>query len=381
MRILHTIPGLNWGGMEFRVLEQIAWLNAHGHQAWLATPKGGESFKRASAQGLPLIDVDFDRPWHLNTIRQMRALIRDLEIEVVDAHVTRDAKVLMLCRDLVAVVRSRHITQRLKPGAMRSLQWRWGADAVIAVADCIAKSMIADGLVDPERTWVVGEWADESFFAAVDEDVRSHLRQNWDCQAKEIVVATVSMLRPDKGLEHTVACLPPLLEANLQVRLLVVGGATGEGKDYSDSLKRHAHRLGVARHVVFAGYCENVAQTLMAVDMVAVPSIANEAQSRVVPQAFAAGKPVVATRVGGLPELVQDGKTGLLVPPGDPLSLARAIEKLATDTDLANRLAGNAKAFAIAELRMDRQMEATLSIYGKALERGRRRPYLSLRGL
>ncbi|CAA6605743.1 putative glycosyl transferase [Rhodospirillaceae bacterium LM-1] len=365
--------------MEFRVLEQIAWLNAHGHQAWLATPKGGESFKRASAQGLPLIDVDFDRPWRLDTIRRMRSLIRELKIEVADAHVTRDAKVLMLCRDLVAVIRSRHITQRLKPGILRSLQWRWGADGVIAVAECIAKSMIADGLAAPERTWVVGEWADESFFADVDEDARSQQRKNWDCQENEIVVATVSMLRPDKGLEHTVASLAPLLDANLPVKLLVVGGVTEEGMGYSDLLKQKADRLGVARYVVFAGYSENVARTLMAADMVAVPSIANEAQSRVVPQAFAAGKPVVATRVGGLPELVQEGKTGLLVPPGDPLSLARAIEKLATDPDLAKRLTENAKALAMADLRMDRQMEATLSIYSKALERGRGRPYLPLR--
>ncbi|MBF0267483.1 MAG: glycosyltransferase family 4 protein [Alphaproteobacteria bacterium] len=377
MRILHTIPGLNWGGMEFRVLEQIAWLNAHGHQAWLATPKGGESFKRASAQGLPLIDVDFDRPWHLNTIRQMRALIRDLEIEVVDAHVTRDAKVLMLCRDLVAVVRSRHITQRLKPGAMRSLQWRWGADAVIAVADCIAKSMIADGLVDPERTWVVGEWADDFFFTQPSELVRQGLRNEFGIQTNQTVIVCVGMFRPDKGQDILINALAHLPDSYI---VMMIGAATGEGDDYGQALLTLAREQGVTDRIRWTGYRNDIPNLLGASELVAVPSRL-EAQSRVVPQAFAAGKPVVATKVGGLPELVQDGKTGLLVPPGDPLSLARAIEKLATDTDLANRLAGNAKAFAIAELRMDRQMEATLSIYGKALERGRRRPYLSLRGL
>ena len=95
MRILHTIPGRNWGGLEFRVIEQTQWLNAHGHQAWLATPKNGESHRRAVAAGLPVIDFNFGQPWRWGTIRKMRALLLELRIEVADVHVTRDAKALI----------------------------------------------------------------------------------------------------------------------------------------------------------------------------------------------------------------------------------------------------------------------------------------------
>lgn len=378
MRILHTIPGRNWGGMEFRVIEQTAWLNANGHQAWLATPKCGESHTRAAAAGLPVIDFDFDHPWRWGTIRKMRNLLREFRIELADVHVTRDAKALMACLDLTAVVRSRHITQRLKSGLLRSLQWRMGADAVIAVAECVRTAMVADGLADPSRAHVVGEWADDVFFNPVNLEARSRLRQAWDCKDTDVAIATVSMLRPDKGLEFAINALPALLESGLPAKLVILGGATGEGKDYAAFLKGEAARLRVEPHVVFPGYCENVDQALAAVEVVVVPSIANEAQSRIVPQAFAVGKPVVATRVGGLTELVHDGKTGLLVPPRDSFALSKAVERLAGDAGLASRLAQEAKDYASAHLRMDRQMEATLSIYAKALERARTRSYLTM---
>ncbi|MFA6019114.1 MAG: glycosyltransferase family 4 protein [Rhodospirillales bacterium] len=378
MRILHTIPGRNWGGLEFRVIEQTQWLNAHGHQAWLATPKNGESHRRAVAAGLPVIDFNFGQPWRWGTIRKMRALLLELRIEVADVHVTRDAKALMACLDLTAVVRSRHTTQRLKPGLLRSLQWRLGSDAVIAVAECVRTAMLADGLADPARAHVVGEWADDVFFRPADPDARSRLRQAWGCKDTDVAIATVSMLRPDKGLEFAINALPALLESGLPVKLVILGGATEEGAGYFDFLKGEAVRLGIDRHVVFPGYCENVDQALAAVDMVVVPSISNEAQSRIVPQAFAVGKPVVATRVGGLTELVHDGKTGLLAPPRDSFALAKAIERLAGDADLSARLALEAKTFAEAHLRMDRQMEATLAIYVKALERARIRSYLRM---
>jgi glycosyltransferase involved in cell wall biosynthesis len=379
MRILHTIPGRNWGGMEFRVLEQMAWLAARGHPTWLATPKNGESFKRASAQGLSVIDIDFDQPWSFSLIRQLRALLVDLKIDVADAHVTRDAKALIACLDRVAVVRSRHITQRLKPGLLRGMQWRYGADQVIAVADCIRAALVTDGLADPWRTHVVGEWADETFFQPTQETIRQRIRREWGCADNETAIVTVSMLRPDKGLEFAVQALPHLLGEGIAARLVIIGGATGEGVAYEARLKAEAARLNVETHVVFAGYSENVAHSLMAADLVCVPSVANEAQSRIVPQAFASGRAVVATRVGGLPELVSDAKTGLLVPPHDPFSLAKALSKLARDKAQASILAAEAKLLAEAQLRMDGRMTATLGVYEKALERAASRSYLRLK--
>lgn len=375
MRVLHTIPGLNWGGMEYRVIEQVAWLNANGHQAWLATPEGGESMKRAREMGLPVVAFDFERPWRSATVRSLRALLKDLKIDVADAHVTRDAKALMACLDLVAVVRSRHITQRLKPGFVRALQWRLGADGVIAVAGCIAKAMQSDGLVSSSCIDVVGEWADDTFFEPALAGIRESLRGELRLAAEDVAVACIGMLRPEKGQDVLLDALRELPE---RYKLLMIGSATGEGLDFANALKEQEKRLGVAGRVRWLGYRNDIPALLAASDIVAVPSFL-EAQSRAVPQAFAAGKPVVATRVGGLPELVQEGVTGLLVPPRDAFALASAIRKLDEDKALSSGCVERAKAFALARLRFSSCMQATVDIYAKALERARRRSYLPVR--
>lgn len=374
MRVLHTIPGRNWGGMEFRVIEQTQWLNAHGHQAWLATPKNGASFERAMAAGVPVIDFNFDQPWRWSAIRQMRALLRELRIELADVHVTRDAKALMACLDLTAVVRSRHITQRLKPGLLRSMQWRLGSDAVIAVAECVRTAMLADGLADPARAHVVGEWAEDIFFAPIAAPVREDLCKTLELAPEMTAIACVGMLRPEKGQDILIDALAQLPDSFVA---LMIGNATSEGDAHAKSLRSRAESAGVGGRVRWLGYRTDIAQLLAASDIVAVPSLL-EAQSRIVPQAFAVGKPVVATRVGGLTELVHDGKTGLLVPPRDSFALAKAIERLAKDAALAARLVLEAKTYAEAHLHMDRQMEATLAIYAKALERARTRSYLRM---
>ena len=92
MRILHTIPGRNWGGMEQRTLEQVRWLATHGHDVWLAAPADGEPYRAALAEGLPLVSMNFDRPWRPATVMALRRLVTTNRIDIIDTHVTRDAK-------------------------------------------------------------------------------------------------------------------------------------------------------------------------------------------------------------------------------------------------------------------------------------------------
>ena len=125
MRILHTIPGRNWGGMEQRTLEQVRWLATHGHDVWLAAPADGEPYRAALAEGLPLVSMNFDRPWRPATVMALRRLVTTNRIDIIDTHVTRDAKAAIACLDLCAVVRSRHVNQPLRPTPVRRLQWRW----------------------------------------------------------------------------------------------------------------------------------------------------------------------------------------------------------------------------------------------------------------
>ncbi|CAA6605736.1 putative glycosyl transferase [Rhodospirillaceae bacterium LM-1] len=375
MRILHTVPGRNWGGMEQRTLEQVEWLVAHGYSAWLATPGDGATAARARAKNLPLLPFNFDRPWRLSTLLAFRRLIKEMRIDLIDAHYTRDAKTSMGCLDLCAVVRSRHLNQPLKGSLLRRLQWRLGADHVIAVAHCVLDGLIATGLADSNRSSVVGEWADERFFAPANADRRVAARTRLGFGPEQYLIVCVGMLRPDKGQDHLIQAFALLAPAHPQARLAIVGGPTQESGAYAKALTMLAKECGVSDKVVFTGYSDEIPDLIEAADLVAIPSL-TEAQPRAAAQALARGRPIVASAVGGTVEIVRDGETGLTVPAANPKALAEAISTLIDDPELAKTLALAGRKLAERHLRFDARMAETLSVYEQALIYARKRSYL-----
>jgi len=377
LNILHTIPGRNWGGMEHRTVEQVRWLKANGHAVWLATPEDGQSFARAKAAGLPLLPFDFDRPWHPATMRAFRRLVIERAIELIDTHVTRDAKVAATCLDLCAVVRSRHVNQPLKPSPLRRMQWRLGADHVITVAECTRADLVANGLVDPRRSTAIGGWADDSFFSAAAPGERAALRAQLGLGGEAFVWLCVGMIRPDKGQDHLLAALPLLAGRDLKPTLVIVGAATAESAEFEAGLRRRASESGLP--VVFTGYREDVAALMRMADAVVIPSL-TEAQPRVAVQAFAVGRPVVASAVGGVPEIVVPDETGWLVPPASPSALAGAMEAVMVKPAAAGTIATRARLLAEATMRFDHRMKLTLDTYRAALEHARTRAFPRWRG-
>jgi glycosyltransferase involved in cell wall biosynthesis len=381
LRILHTIPGRNWGGMEHRTLEQVRWLKAHGHDVWLASPSDGESHKRAKAAGLPVLDFDFDRPWKPATIRALRRLLIEKRVEVVDTHVTRDAKTAAACLDLVAVVRSRHVNQPLKGGLIRRAQWRMGADHIITVAECTRQQLLSVGLADARRSVSIGGWADERFFDLPDPvATRARLRSELGIAAEAYAWVCVGMIRPDKGQDHLLAALALLKAKGLSPMLTIVGSATTECADYEHGLHAQLSEAGLTAQVKFTGYRDDVSELMQMGDAVVIPSL-TEAQPRVAVQAFAVGKPVVASNVGGVPEIVFDSQTGLLVPPADPARLADAMARIMTDLDAARRMAASAREMAEKDMRFDNRMNQTLEVYRTAQAHARKRVLPRFKGV
>ncbi|MBC7905509.1 MAG: glycosyltransferase family 4 protein [Rhodospirillaceae bacterium] len=376
MRILHTIPGRNWGGMEHRTLEQVRWLVGHGHDVWLAAPADGDPYKRAEAMGLPVVPMNFDRPWRLSSLRALRALVREKRIDIIDAHVTRDAKAALGCLDLCALVRSRHVNQPLKPSFMRRLQWRL-SDHIITVAECTRVDLVHMGLADAKRSTSIGGWADERFFDLPDPvATRARLRAEIGLGADDCVLVCVGMLRPDKGQNFLIEALSLLKQRGITLTAVFAGSATAESADYEAGLKEQAKAAGVTVH--FLGYREDVSELMQTGDLVVIPSL-TEAQPRVAVQAFATGRPVVACAVGGVPEIVKDGETGWLVPPAQPAALADAIARVVGDPVETARIAKGARALAEHAMRFDHRMAQTLDTYRTAIARAKSRPLVRVK--
>lgn len=155
-------------------------------------------------------------------------------------------------------------------------------------------------------------------------------------KAGSLEVVTVAHLIPHKGVEHLVRALGM---ARAPHRLTVVG----DGPQL-EALRALARDLGVAERVTFTGLRDDVNALLLRCDAFVHPAVWEEAFGLTIAEAMAAGRAVIASRVGGIPELVEDGVSGLLVPPGDPEGLARALDLLAARPALRRQLGANARA-------------------------------------
>lgn len=196
--------------------------------------------------------------------------------------------------------------------------------------------------------------------------LRHAARQELAIDPAAFVVATIGMLRPDKRQEDLLRVVHLLRQRGLPARALVVGAPTRATAAYGQQLHDLAAELGIGDHVTFAGHREDIRSVIHAADAVLVPSI-NEAWSRVVPEAYASRCPVVASAVGGLPEIVHPGSTGWLAPAADVAGFADHLAWIWSHPGEAARIAEQARTFADRHLMLSQKMAETLSAYEAAM--------------
>jgi len=218
-----------------------------------------------------------------------------------------------------------------------------GTAAAIAVSDRLRAHAIHAFGVPEERAVRIYNGLDLRRFSTPTENARARIRGAFGIGPDAPVVAILGrvVVRPDKGHRHLIRAMESVVHSLPGAILLVVGDGAA-----LPTCKTLAHSLGLSRSVLFAGQREDIPDLLAAVDLVAVPSIVEEALSLSVIEALCAGRPVVGFHVGGLPELVHNGETGILVPKGDVPALADALVRLLGDDELRSRLGRSAAVFA-----------------------------------
>ena len=160
----------------------------------------------------------------------------------------------------------------------------------------------------------------------------NHKRQEFGLNENDIVCIFVSRLVPVKGHQYLISAIPEVLENVPSAKLVLVGDG-----ELRDELEQRALNLGVKDSVIFTGLRHDVPELLAMSDLFVLSSI-NEGMGRVLVEAMAVGLPVVATRVGGVPDVVVDGETGILVPSENSKALASAIVKLLKDENMRQRM-------------------------------------------
>ncbi|QOJ36794.1 MAG: glycosyltransferase family 4 protein [Nitrospira sp.] len=194
---------------------------------------------------------------------------------------------------------------------------------------------------------------------------RAHMLQRWHCNDQTMVIGAVGRLVPVKGHGVLLEAFKLLRGFLPNAKLFLVGDGLLLGQ-----LQAEARRLEVEHAVIFTGHQEQVANFINMMDVFVLPSL-HEGIPMVLLEALALGRPVIASRVGGIPEVITHRENGLLVEPGDPWSLADAVSELHRDQTLAGRIGRTGRSTVESEFTANRMVSKTLSLYQSLLGKGR----------
>jgi glycosyltransferase involved in cell wall biosynthesis len=203
---------------------------------------------------------------------------------------------------------------------------------VITVSEAGRLHHLNYGQLPPDKVITMYNGVDLAAFGPRDEPAGLSLRHELGIQPEAPVIVTVAVLRKPKGHRHLIDALAGILPSMPDTKLVIVGDG-----DEGPALRRQVADLQLDGHVVFTGARSDIADLLAMSNLFVLPTL-DDVLPTVVAEAMAAGLPVVASDVGGLPEMVVDGVTGLLVPPADEEALADACLELLTDRRKAHEM-------------------------------------------
>ncbi|HSI86670.1 MAG TPA: glycosyltransferase family 4 protein, partial [Candidatus Methylacidiphilales bacterium] len=358
-----------WGGQELRTLIEVEEANRDGHEAIAVVNEEGRMRQHAQERGTPHFPMSLKSSFDPRGATQLAQLVWKFRPDVICCHGARDFYLSLPYRALgIPIVRYRHISGLVTPSFSRSFAYTTGATAVVATADCIRRQFIEKNKVKPERITVIGEGVDLKHFEHGVDGVAA--RAEFGFGPQDIVAGTVAMVRSDKGYDTLVTAAKKACDRYPNLRFLFVGGPTRDGA-WFQQVQDYSKQLGLEGRVIWTGWRKDVPQLMAAMDIFILASNGGEGQSRVIPEAFALRKPVIGTNVGGIPELIEDGRTGLLVPPRDPEALAEAVGRYVSNPALRESCADAGHELAVSKLDIRLRMKESYELYNRLLGRKR----------
>ncbi|MBI4707423.1 MAG: lipopolysaccharide heptosyltransferase II [Candidatus Omnitrophica bacterium] len=358
MNILQVLPELNVGGVETGTLDLAKYLVRSGHKA-VVVSAGGGLVKELEAAGALHYCLPVEKKsvfTMLRVIPKLVEIIKKEKIDIVHARSRMPAWIAYFaCRRTGTVFittchgyYSKHLF---------SFPMAWGK-RVIALSNVIARHMIDDFGLAHERIRIISRSVDLEKFKFL----------NPRAKRKDVFnVGIIGRITPLKGHLYFIKAMAKLARNVANLKIWIVGDAPQSKEAYKEQLQVLVRRLGLWNNTVFLGYQKDVPEILSNLDVLVLATTTHEAFGRVIIEAQASGVPVVATKVGGVIDIIDDQKNGLLVPPADPAGMADAVEKIFKDPVFAESLAKNAYNKVQEKYNVDLMLKNTLEVYQDAL--------------
>ncbi len=369
MRVLHLLSCRGWSSDAYWAARIARELARRGHEVTLGCRDGTEErvIARARAEGVERImtfafagglrpDAD------LGDVRRLRAAVA--EADVIHVHRGKEhwlaAVANRLCRTPRPIIRTRHIVQAVRPHAGNRWLYQRATALVVTVTHAIRDQYLASGLLPASRVVALPGGADLEACPARPgtPDARRRLGGAPD----NPLLGMVSGLRVMKGHGVVIEAAARLAAEGLRPRFAFVGRGSQE-----TAIRNAIDRAGLGDQIMIAGFAEDLPAALAALDVALYVPVESEGMSRVVFEYMAAARPLIASRVGVVPEILNDGEHAVLVPGGDPDALAAAIARLLRNAPLRARLGESARRLLADRFSGARVAEALESHYDRLL--------------
>ncbi len=324
-------------------------------------PPGSELELACEAHGVPTSAVRMRSELDLAAALRLSRSLRRFRADIVHFHTAR-AHTLGLIASRIAgtpvKVLSRRVDFDVGHNAFSKIKYRASVDSVIAITEAVRDVLVRGG-VDPERVSVIYSGIDPGEYEERADG--SALRRELDIRDSAPLVGAIGALAPHKAQDHFLKAAKKLSQEMPEVRYIIVG----EG-ELERSLKALARSLQLDDIVTFTGFRRDIKAVLAAIDVFVLSSVAEGLCTSIL-DAMACGVPVVATRVGGVPEIVVDGECGSLVRAADPGELAAAIARVLRDPGMRERFAAAGRE-RVKSFTVEKTVNETEKLYRRLLQ-------------
>ena len=321
MRILHTESSMGLGGQEYRVLLEAQGMEKRGHIVVVAASQGSQLASLAQQRRLQVKTTSSgNRGWMILIPSYLR-MITQCEIDVVNTHGSLDSWTASIAGRISSrrpiIIRTRHKSTQVSVSLRHRLLYGRLPHVVTTTGEAVRQQFITRNGLKPTRVISIPTGVDLERFYPQPPDTSLRKKLGLECQGP--LVGAVTFLRPEKGMEVLIEAVR-LLKNTIPTLACLIIGEGGEKLRLSARIRE----LGLSHCVHMVGFRQDIPALLTLLDVVAIPSF-EEGIPQSLTQALAMERPVVASAVGGVPEVVKDGVTGLLVPPREPAILAEKI--------------------------------------------------------
>lgn len=356
--ILHTEASLGWGGQEIRIFRESEGMRARGHRVIIAAPANSTINKRASEAGFDVCPFTFNkaRVWEFFSLA---SLMKRERVDVINTHSSKDSWMGGLSARLLGgarprVVRTRHLFTPISRSFVSRLVYMGLTDAVTTTGEAIREQMIRSNGFDGGKILSMPTGIDVSAYDP--EAVRPSIARDG------FMIGMVSVLRSWKGHDYLIQAAVEVLRQIPEASFYIAGDGP-----MRERLVEMVSDLGLDGKVIFLGHREDVASVMQSMDMIVHPSYGHEGVPQSVLQALALRKPVVASDVGAISEVVRHRVTGILIEPKNSELLAAKIVEVYNNMDMAHSLAEEGRRLVLSDYSISSMLDRTEAMYRRII--------------